>query len=113
MALGANAQREPVHIHPSAQRRTEKQRVSVVPVPLAALLDERDDVWSYLAEERSVSLVVSGDATVLADPDRLAQVLDNLIANALEVAPPGSAVEVVARGISERLAPAPAATAVR
>jgi signal transduction histidine kinase len=60
------------------------------PVALGALLAERADVWRPLAEERSVALSVSGDGAASLSPDRLAQVLDNLVANALEVAPAGS-----------------------
>lgn len=59
-------------------------------VALPKLLVERADVWGPLAEERSVALTVAGDGAASLSPDRLAQVLDNLIANALEVAPMGS-----------------------
>jgi signal transduction histidine kinase len=69
-------------------------------VPLGGLLVERADVWRPLAEERSVTITVSGDGAATISPDRLAQVLDNLIANALEVAPAGStlALSVESRG---------------
>jgi signal transduction histidine kinase len=65
-------------------------------VDLPAVLQERRTAWAALAEERHVTLVVDqADATppaVRATPDRLVQVLDNLLANALDAAPPGTQV---------------------
>jgi signal transduction histidine kinase len=63
----------------------------------AALLEERRSAWASLADEREVQLVVegpggAGGGPVRATPDRLVQVVDNLLANALDVAPPGSRV---------------------
>jgi len=64
-----------------------------------AVLEERRVAWSSLAQERGVTLVVEdGQAPlpspVRATPDRLVQVLDNLLANAFDAAPPGSRVEM-------------------
>jgi signal transduction histidine kinase len=69
-------------------------------VLLGSLLAERADVWRPLAEERSVVITVAGEGAATISPDRLAQVLDNLVANALEVAPAGSrlALSVEPRG---------------
>jgi signal transduction histidine kinase len=49
-----------------------------------------------VAEDRGVTLTVSGPDRVTAQlvPGALEQILDNLIANALDVAPTGSAVTV-------------------
>src|SRR5262245_21095744 len=64
------------------------------PVDLAEVVAERLAAWSPLAEERGVRL--EGDLPrplpVWSAPDRLDQVLDNLLANALEVAPPASRI---------------------
>ena len=56
----------------------------------AAVVDGRVDAWSALAAERTVELVAEVDDGLVASatPGRLEQVLDNLLANALEVAPP-------------------------
>ncbi len=58
------------------------------------MLSERAEVWRALADERSVALVVDAPdgLTVTADPDRLVQVLDNLVANALDAAPEGTSI---------------------
>lgn len=57
------------------------------------LLHERHTTWEPLASERGVSLVVEETACQLrATPDRLTQVLDNLIANALDASSPGDTI---------------------
>ena len=56
---------------------------------------ERVEAWSAYAEERAVALLEQlAPATALATPGRLEQVLDNLLANALDVAPPRTAITV-------------------
>ena len=67
-------------------------------VDATALLRERVDAWLPLAEEREVALVaqLDGPLVVQAAPGRLAQVLDNLLSNALEVSPAGGTVTLSA-----------------
>ena len=67
-------------------------------VDATALLRERIDAWLPLAEEREVALVaqLDGPLVVQAAPGRLAQVLDNLLSNALEVSPAGGTVTLSA-----------------
>lgn len=80
--------------------RADVRAVPAREVDAGAVARERVEHWRPLAEERGVQLRCEADgrAPVHAAPERLAQVLDNLLANALEVAPGGSAVTVVARG---------------
>jgi len=69
-------------------------------VDAAAIARERVEHWHALAEERDVTLAgPAGDeqALVRAGSERLVQVLDNLLANALDAAPHGSAVAVSLR----------------
>jgi two-component system, OmpR family, sensor kinase len=58
----------------------------------------RVDAWSALAAERDVTLEqrVEPELEVRSAPGRLDQVLDNLLANAIEVSPPGTSVRVQA-----------------
>jgi signal transduction histidine kinase len=65
-------------------------------VDTGALVRDRVDTWRTLAEERKVSLVADTDGAVTArtTPERLVQVLDNLVTNALEHSPPGGTVTV-------------------
>ena len=76
--------------------RAERSSAGTESIELAAVVDGRVDAWSALAAERTVDLVTELDAglVVRSAPGRLEQVLDNLLANALEVAPPQSEVRV-------------------
>ena len=82
-----------------ALARADAGAPSVATVDAAETARERVDHWAPLAEERGIRIraEASGSAPARAAHDRLVQVLDNLIANALEVAPAGSTVTVVAR----------------
>jgi signal transduction histidine kinase len=72
-------------------------------VDLQAIVAERHASWIALAEEHTVRLEawVQTPLLVLATPGHLEQVLDNLIANALEVSPPGGTIKVSARHVGE------------
>ncbi len=63
---------------------------------LRALVEERRDTWLPVAEERGVEVVVDPGPRLrgLATPDRVSQVLDNLLDNALEVSPEGATVRL-------------------
>jgi signal transduction histidine kinase len=67
-------------------------------IPLAEALAEREESWLPVADEHGLHLSVDVDhLAVLAGPDRLAQALDNLLANAIEASPPGATVRMIAR----------------
>lgn len=76
--------------------RAEGHTTSLEPIALEPLVSGRVESWADFAAERHVSLAarVPAGARVPATAERLEQVLDNLLANALEVAPPGSVVEI-------------------
>lgn len=68
-------------------------------VEVARVIEERCDAWAALAAERRVGLVHTvgnglRSASALLVPGDLDQVLDNLLANALDAAPPGSSIQV-------------------
>ena len=71
-----------------------------MPIDLTAVVDGRRDAWSALAAERRVRLVGTGhDASggqlfVRSTPGVLEQVLDNVLNNALDVAPEASVVTI-------------------
>ena len=77
-----------------AVARTEGTRPERRTVDVAGILRERVDAWRPLAEEHNVALRIdaTGDGRALDVPGHLEQILDNLLANALEVAPSGSAI---------------------
>jgi signal transduction histidine kinase len=68
-------------------------------VDATAVLRERIEAWLPLADEQDVALVaqLNGPLAVRAVPGRLAQVLDNLLSNALEASPDGGTVTLSAR----------------
>ncbi len=69
-------------------------------VDVRALARERVEAWSALAEERGLRLSgppPAGPLTAYASADRLDQVVDNLLENAVEVSPPGGAIAVEVR----------------
>jgi signal transduction histidine kinase len=75
--------------------RVESHASSLQAIDLDRLLEDRRDAWSALAEERDVTIAVSPSGEhALATPGRLEQVLDNLLNNAIEVAPPGSSIDL-------------------
>ncbi|MDV3136735.1 MULTISPECIES: ATP-binding protein [Mycobacteriaceae] len=65
-------------------------------IDLAALARARVEQWQALAEESGVHIVVTapGTALVLAVPGATEQIIDNLIDNALAVAPPDTTIEL-------------------
>ena len=80
------------------------------PVDVGAILTERAEAWTALAEERQVSLEVASHGPsplrplrALACEGHLEQVLDNLLANALEATPAGGKVSMHALGIANRV----------
>lgn len=75
-------------------------RADAAPAPTSAVdvgkvAHSRIETWEPFADERGVRLEASGgEARAQSGDGRLEQVLDNLLANALEVAPRGSTVRV-------------------
>ena len=67
------------------------------PTDLGAILAEREAMWTPIADDAGVRLVVAtSPVRVDAAPGALEQILDNLIDNALDVAPDGSEIRVSA-----------------
>ena len=72
-------------------------RLNVVNVDLAAVIDAAIDVVRPAAEAKSIRLqpvIDTGVSTISGDPDRLQQVLWNLLSNAITYSPNGSRVFV-------------------
>jgi len=69
-------------------------------VPLGSLLDEAEKYGRSVSGERRFEVVVDSSCQgqeVVADPERVAQVLRNLISNAVKYSPAGSLVELRAK----------------
>jgi signal transduction histidine kinase len=76
--------------------RSDAATAEISVVDLQAVAAERAAAWQPVARERGVEVTVDqpGPTPVRAPPGALEQILDNLLSNALDVAPPGTAVAV-------------------
>ena len=70
-------------------------RLHTVPVDLADIVHTTTDLLGPLAEERCITIDVVGDpAMTNADPDRLQQIVVNLITNAVKFTPTGGRITI-------------------
>ena len=78
--------------------RAEHAAAPTAALQLPPIVEGRREAWTAMAGERGVELDVHvDDVAVRSVSGRLEQVLDNLISNALEVAPRGSVVHIDGR----------------
>ncbi|MBL1082253.1 HAMP domain-containing histidine kinase [Streptomyces actinomycinicus] len=80
-----------------ALARLENTATTPETVDADAVLAEREAMWEPLAAEQHVTITVSGAPAgqVWAIPGALEQIIDNLVANALRVSPPGTTITLV------------------
>ena len=84
------------------QIETGKFPVNLVPTDASRLLQDSSEATRDAAAEQGITLVVQPTHDrVLADPDRIAQVLNNLVGNAIKFSPRGSAITLSATRDSE------------
>lgn len=70
------------------------------PVPPELVLEQSADVYRHQAEQQGIALSVQSEALlpeINVDPDRMAQVLGNLLSNALRYTPAGGQIVLGAR----------------
>jgi signal transduction histidine kinase len=81
--------------------RADRATSAPEPVDVDRLVTERVSSWAALAEDAGVSLDmrVEGRLSAIATPGRLEQVLDNLLANALDASPAGGTIAVVGQRV--------------
>ena len=79
--------------------RADRAQSAPESVSLGPLVEERVGAWSALAAESDVRvrLNVESELTALVTPGRVEQVLDNLLANAIDASPAGATVTVSTR----------------
>ena len=95
-----------------ALTRSEGVRAAREPVDVGAMLRERVEAWSALAEERNIGLEYrtppssadeNGRLAALVCHGTLEQVLDNLLSNALDATPAGGNVSLTAESVDESI----------
>ncbi|MBK3624719.1 HAMP domain-containing histidine kinase [Streptomyces sp. MBT49] len=91
-----------------AVARAEQATPRPTPVRVAEVLGERVAAWAPVAEERGVRLAADSGgegATVALGAGHLEQILDNLIANAVDAVPSGGSIRIDGRaaGVTARL----------
>ena len=78
--------------------RAGEEQSKKVDVDVTAVIEERCDAWSALAAEKGVAIVAGGRSTPEVhrrlQAGDLDQIIDNLLANAVEVSPPESRITV-------------------
>jgi signal transduction histidine kinase len=80
-----------------ALSRAEAERPAPGELDVAELADGRVEAWAPLAAERGVGLVAArpdGPLRAIGAAERLEQVLDNLLENALDVSPRGTSIQL-------------------
>ena len=79
-----------------ALARTDSTTSAPTDIDLEQVVHERLDAWNALAEEQSVVLRSSVEPRLhaRATSGKLEQILDNLLANALDVSPPGASITI-------------------
>jgi signal transduction histidine kinase len=81
-----------------ALSRAQQQPHATVAVDITGVVSDRCAAWAALADEQEVELTVAIGAPesvrAAVVPGHLEQILDNLLANAVEASPPGRSIEV-------------------
>jgi len=85
-----------------AMARAENVTAAPIPVAADAVVADRAAAWRPAAEERGVTLTAESPApvSVRMREGHLEQILDNLLANALDALPPGGSVRVSAESVA-------------
>ena len=88
-----------------AVARAQNVTAAAVPVPVHAVIKDRSAAWRPAADEKSVTLAATAIEPLTAQlgDGHLEQILDNLLANAIEAVPAGGHVHVGASQVDDRI----------
>jgi ferredoxin len=88
-----------------AVARAENVTAAPVPVHVAAVISDRCAAWKPAADEKPVDLSAPATEPLTARmrEGHLEQILDNLLANAIEAVPSGGSIRITARHAGDRI----------
>jgi signal transduction histidine kinase len=88
-----------------SEAQTGAMRLARTSVSAAALVDETIDLYAEVAEARQVTVAsdVPAGLTLMADSNRLRQVLANVLDNAIKYTPPGGRIRLEAEAVGETI----------
>ena len=86
-----------------ARQQAQQKPVDIIDV--AGVVQARASFWQTLIEEHDLNLATNaiGELPSRVAPDRLGTALDNLIANAIDAAPPKSTITISTRAAADRI----------
>ena len=87
-----------------AVARAQNNTVKARQVDVTTIARARADTWQPAADERGITLTVAAGEPVVVwlGEDHLEQILDNLLANAIDALTPGGAITVTAQATGSR-----------
>jgi two-component system heavy metal sensor histidine kinase CusS len=86
-----------------ARANNNEIRIEKMPLDVPTELARIHELFSAMAEEKGVEVIISGEGTVHAERDLFGRAVSNLLANALRHTPPGGRVTLACTRGSEHL----------
>jgi two-component system heavy metal sensor histidine kinase CusS len=85
-------------------RATNREiKIEKLPLDVPRELARIQELFSAMAEEQGVEIIISGEGTVHAERDLFGRAVSNLLANALQHTPPGGRIILAGDQVSEHL----------
>ena len=86
-----------------ARATNQEIKIERLPLDVHIELARIHELYSAMAEEQGVEIIISGEGTVHAERDLFGRAVSNLLANALQHTPPGGSITLAGSRVSEHL----------
>jgi len=79
-----------------SEARAKTLKLNIKQIGLSSLIEEVVELYQYIAEEKGITITktLTGDTYVSVDPDRIRQVVGNLLDNGIKYTPPGGKINI-------------------